>query len=164
MAIKRVLVPVDFSADSLHALTYACDLARRWGATVVALHVVEPIYLGEASVLLAARPDPAQLLDEQWKICNRELTRLSEDMARDGRKVRTVVKRGVAAHVIVDTAKRMAADLIVMATHGRTGLDHMLVGSVAEKVVRAASCPVLTVRRARARHLKPGKRPARQSS
>jgi nucleotide-binding universal stress UspA family protein len=77
------------------------------------------------------------------------MARLAADLGKKGRSVRTLTKRGSPAQVIVDTAKRNGADLIVMGTHGRTGLAHMLIGSVAERVVRTAHCPALTVRYAR---------------
>jgi universal stress protein A len=141
MELKRILVPIDFSEDSLNALASACDLGKRFGAELLLLYVVEPIYV--ADPYLAASPD---VLDVQWDMAKEEMTRIGADLKKQGQRVDTMVQGGVAAKVIVDTATSTGADLIVMGTHGRTGLTHMLIGSVAEKVVRTASCPVLTVR------------------
>jgi universal stress protein A len=149
MAIRRILVPIDFSPDSLRALAYACDLGRAFGAEVVLLHVVDQTYLAGAPELWVANPALAKLLDDQWQIAKTHVARLGTRLERKGQRLQTVTKRGAPAQVIADTARRAGADLIVMGTHGRTGLTHMLLGSVAEKVVRTAACPVLTVRRRR---------------
>lgn len=145
MRIKRILVPVDFSADSLEALAYARQLAARCGADLLLLHVAEPVYLAEPNVAAA---DLTTLLDAQQRTADAQLSRISADLRKEGRRVRTLVECGVPAQVIVETADNTGTDLIILATHGRTGLSHMLIGSVAERVVRMARCPVLTVRRA----------------
>jgi universal stress protein A len=148
MAIKRILVPTDFSPDSLHALAYARDLSRAFHAELLLLHVVDQTYLAGAPGLRVANPALAKLLDDQWQIAKTHMARLGADLESKGQRLQTLTKRGSPAQVIADAAKRAAADLIVMGTHGRTGLSHVLLGSVAEKVVRTAACPVLTVRRA----------------
>lgn len=147
MTIKRIIVPVDFSSHSLNALAYARDIARRVGAELLLLHVVEPAYLADASDVYVSGPHGAVLLKEQWRLAKAQLTRLGGELTKDGYRVRSMVKWGAPAQVIVETAVRSRAHLIVMGTYGRTGLTHMLVGSVAERVVRTATCPVLTVRR-----------------
>jgi universal stress protein A len=141
MDIKRILVPIDFSAGSLKALASACDLGQRFGAELVLLHVVEPIYVPDPYV--AASPE---VLETRWNAAKMEMARLRADLERQGRRVRTLVRDGAPSQIIVDTARSTDTDLIVMGTHGRTGLAHMWIGSVAEKVVRTAGCPVLTVR------------------
>ena len=151
MAIKRILIPVDFSTDSLKALAYARDFAKPFGAELCVLYVVEPIYYATPADMYATSPNMAMLIDEQRRIGSEQLARLDADLRKKGERVRTVQKTGSAAQVIVDTAKSLKADLIIMGTHGRTGLAHILLGSVAEKVVRTAACPVLTVRREAAR-------------
>lgn len=148
MAITRILVPIDFSPDSLHAVTYGGDLAKRLGAELVILHVVDQTYLAGTRELYFANPEFAKILDEQWRIANAQLDRAGADLQKHGHRCRTLMQRGVPAQVIVDTANDEGTDLIVMGTHGRTGLAHMLIGSVAERVVRSAHCPVLTLRRA----------------
>ena len=146
MAITRILVPVDFSKDSLHALAYASELGDALQAGLRLLHVVDQTYLANAPELMAANPKLAKLLEEQWQTAEAQMARITAELEKKGRAVRPLLKRGSPAQVIVDTAKRGGADLIVMGTHGRTGLAHMLIGSVAERVVRTARCPVLTVR------------------
>lgn len=161
MAVKRILVPVDFSADSLNALAYARDFAKPFGAELVLLYVVEPIYYATPADMYATSPNMAMLLDEQRRAGSQQLARLSAALAKKGQRHRTVQKTGSAAQVIVDTAKSASADMVIMGTHGRTGLAHMFMGSVAEKVVRTAGCPVLTVRHGAA---KPRKRTARRAA
>jgi universal stress protein A len=160
MAVKRILIPIDFSADSLHALTYARDFAKRFGAELLILHVVDQTYLASAPELSVANPELGKLLEEQWRNASVQTERLGADLQKRGQRFRTIVKRGAPSQVIVDTAKRSGADLIVMATHGRTGLAHVLIGSVAERVVRSAHCAVLTVRRTASKPAKPTKRKA----
>ncbi len=146
MAIQRILVPVDFSKDSLNALKYAAELGTSFQAELQLLHVVDQTYLATSPELMMANPKLAKLLQEQWQVSEAQMARVTADLAKKGRPVRHLMKRGSPSQVIVDTAKRSGVDLIVMGTHGRTGLAHVLIGSVAERVVRMARCPVLTVR------------------
>ncbi|MCX8072498.1 MAG: universal stress protein [Candidatus Binatia bacterium] len=151
MQLKKILVPVDFSKDSLRAAEYARNFAAPFKAQLVLLHVIEPIYYASPADMYAASPNLALLIEEQRKAAEAQLQDLATKFANQGAKVQTLIKSGSPAQVIADTAKRIKADLIIMATHGRTGLAHALLGSVAERVVRLAPCPVLTVRRARRR-------------
>ncbi len=146
MEIKRILVPIDFSEPSAHALAYAAKLARSTRAELVLLHVIDQTYLAGTVALRRANPRLAELLEGQWRSAQAEMTRICARQRRTGRRVRALLRRGSPAAMIVNTAKREDADLIVMATHGRTGVAHLLIGSVAEKVVRTAACAVLTVR------------------
>jgi len=164
MAIKRILVPVDFSRDSLKALAYAKDFAKLFGAELSILYVVEPIYYATPADMYVTTPNLSMLLDEQRRIGEQQLARLGADLKKKGQRARTTLKTGAPAQVIVDTAKSARADLIIMATHGRTGLAHILMGSVAEKVVRSARCPVLTVRSAIAKPRPTRKRSARTTA
>ena len=144
MTIKRILVPVDFSPNSLHALDYAVDFAKAFKATVAVLFVVEPIayaipdFAGGAAMI-------GGLLEQQQRSGRMQLRRLEERYAKRRVRLRALLQTGSAYQAIADTARQTKADLIVMATHGRTGLSHLLLGSVAERVVRAATCPVLTL-------------------
>jgi nucleotide-binding universal stress UspA family protein len=142
--INRILVPVDFSPDSRNALRYAADLAAVFSAEIVMLHVVEPVYVAEP--YLGVAPEAGMFLDEQIRNAKAVLADLGTALKKKGQRVRTMVAAGPPVLLIVDTAKDLGTDLIVMGTHGRTGVAHVLIGSVAEKVVRTASCPVLTVR------------------
>ena len=147
MSVKRILAPIDFSPDSLRALAYARTLAKRFRAELVALHVVDQTYLAGAPELTIANPRLAEILHEQWQLATAQAERLGAQLKKQWRRSRILLKRGTPSQTIVDTARRSGADLIVMATHGRTGLAHVLIGSVAERVVRHAHCAVLTVRR-----------------
>ncbi len=157
MAIKRILVPVDFSADALSALQYAAAFAKVFKAELLILYVVEPIYYATPTDMYAASAESAMLAQEQRRTAEQQLVRIGADLKKQGLRHRAMVKGGSPSQVIVDTARTSGADLIIMATHGRTGLAHMFMGSVAEKVVRSAACPVLTTRRS-ARRRAPRKR------
>jgi len=161
MVIKRILVPVDFSPPSLQALDYAVDFARPLDAEIVALYVVEPIYSVTAGDLYAPSSELTALMQEQRRQGREQLVELEARLTRRYAKIRTALEDGLAYQEIVAAASKLKADLVVMATHGRTGLSHLFMGSVAEKVVRTASCPVLTVRASQVRQRRRSKRAAR---
>jgi universal stress protein A len=144
--IARVLVAVDFNSTSQVALEYATALAGHVGATMHLLHVVEsPLAAGPltAEVYIAAMPAARnRLLDE----ATARLAGLVASTQRESVHATSEVRAGSAADIICNVAGERQSDLIVIGTHGRTGLAHLLVGSVAELVVRQAPCPVLTVR------------------
>jgi universal stress protein A len=138
LPIHSILHPTDFSERSGYALHLACALARDYGARLVVLHVATPptsIY-GEGIL----PPDP-QLLSQEAKA---QLERLEVPGANVRAERR--FEEGDAATEILRVAQEIHAGLIVMGTHGRTGLGRLVMGSVAEQVVRKASCPVLTVK------------------
>ena len=144
MKCQHILVPVDFSQDSEEAVGCAIGLAQQFQARLTLLHA---IYVPEAAeVNLAAYLDKIQSESDQLMAACRKRV---EDA---GVTVDSLVVRGVPSHRITETAQEQQADLIVMGTHGRTGLRHMLIGSVAERVVRHASCPVMVVPREAGRH------------
>ena len=140
--IRSILVPIDFSPPSAQALKYAAVLAKQCGAKLTLLNVVEPV----------ATPDFAYypLMMENDKVIAAAKQRL--DRVTKTGKIRadlidrTLVRNGAAFHEIATAAESLKADLIVIATHGYTGLSHVLLGSTAERVVRHARCPVLVVR------------------
>jgi len=137
VTIKRILVPVDFSKASLAGLDYAVELAKQFKARLAVLFVVEPLYYAG---------DLGLFLEEQRRFGAEELSRLATRLKKRHLQCRTVVQTGVPHQVIADEADRWKADVIVLATHGRSGLSHLVMGSVAAKVVRTARCPVLTIR------------------
>jgi nucleotide-binding universal stress UspA family protein len=142
MKIKRLLVPVDFSDSSAKLLRFAIDFARMHEAEMLLVHVIEPMNYAVPRWL----PEPTTLLEEQRKEAAAKITRLTE-RARAGRvKCTGEVHFGVVYEAIADLARRSGADMIVIATHGRTGLAHMIIGSVAERVIHNATCPVLVIR------------------
>jgi nucleotide-binding universal stress UspA family protein len=127
---RRILCPLDFSEESRAAVTVAADVARRFGAELTMLHVE-----ADGHTLLQASGSPGGQLSD-WK---------REAEALHGGAVSTVTRRGAPADAIVSEAAEGGFDLVVMGTHGRTGRDHALIGSVAESVVRRSRVPVLTV-------------------
>ncbi|HVY71082.1 MAG TPA: universal stress protein [Verrucomicrobiae bacterium] len=140
--MRRILVPVDFSDCSQKALQYALPLARSQQAALTLAHVVHPVYtVGEYGAL-----DTAQIEATMKAGAEKELAKLAASASGEGPPVNTVVRIGPPAREIIEVANDLAADLIVISTHGRTGLKHILLGSVAEQVVRHAPCPVLVVR------------------
>lgn len=143
--IARILVPVDFSAHSDRAIEYAVSIGKHFGACVELFHVVEDpfesggwgseVYLTDLDGIRERALEEARTRIERCRSAVR---------AGDVPTVATV-RLGHVANTIVAYAKDVHADLIVMGTHGRTGLAHFIIGSVAERVVRLAPCPVLTV-------------------
>ena len=146
MAIKRILVPTDFSEPAMAALDYAVKLARSLRSQLTVLFVVEPVYLAVPTDMYAAIPNVDMLLVEQQRSAREQLSKLSQRLQKKGVKCKAVLATGSVYQCIANTARQMKADLIVLGTHGRTGLSHVLLGSVAERVVQTAPCPVLTVR------------------
>lgn len=138
--IKRIVVPVDFTNFSSRAADYAVMLARRFKARIVLVHVIEPftydinesMWVVDHYTALKAIGD--RLLTQQQKV-----------LGKKGVTAQAVLLQGRPSYEIVEEARKRRADLIVMGTHGRTGLEHVVLGSVAERVVRLAACPVLTV-------------------
>src|SRR5262245_25168727 len=162
MKIKRILVPVDFSAHAQAALDYSIEFSKPFKSELLVLHVVEPVYYAVPDFTGGAAASMASLLEEQRRAARAELVRLEHTYARRRVKLRTLQQTGVTAYeAIVDTARKLKADLIIMATHGRTGLTHLLMGSVAEHVVRSATCPVLTLRAGQKPRRKAAKRKKR---
>ncbi|MFN8644146.1 MAG: universal stress protein [Candidatus Binatia bacterium] len=144
--IKRILVPIDFSPPALKALDYAADFAKPLNAELCVLFVIEPIYYAVPDLAGAAAGAVGGLLEEQRSSAKAQLERLQARYARKQVRLRTLLQAGTPYQAITDAAKSLKADMIVMSTHGRTGVSHFLLGSVAERVVRTAACPVLTIR------------------
>ena len=145
MQIKTILVPCDFSEHAEYAFTWALGLAESWGAKIILLHAA-PLFTH------ASYPGGVFLLDfakiEKELLADAE-KRLNEFVTKKGTStvpVETCAVMGDPFWEICQAAEREPADLIVMGSHGRTGLAHVLLGSVAERVVRHASCPVLVAR------------------
>jgi len=141
--IKTILVPVDFSDHSGRALEYAVDLAKQFGATVHLLHSY-PINLGGVSPYGVVLPESFE------RDCREAAsTQLDEWVSRvksAGVTAESTVTPMFPSEAIAQRADEIGADLIVMGTRGLTGLKHVLLGSVAERTLRVAPCPVLTVK------------------
>ena len=145
LRLRRILVPLDFSGKSRQALEFAVPLAARYGGTIFLIHVIEPI--DSYSILPGEMGVPAPDSRIAVEPCIKRLSALARELVPPELFGKVVVHIGRAYYLIVETAKDLEADLIVMTTHGYTGLKHVLLGSTAERVARHAACPVLTVRR-----------------
>ena len=152
--IKRILVPLDFSANSTRALDYAHGLALKFDAAVHLVHVCEvpSMSIGAMDAYAIAYSEWSQRLGEE---AERQLTAIKSGLG--GVAATTEVLFGSPAAAIIDAAGTNSADLIVMGTHGHGALMHVMMGNVAERVVRMAPCPVLTVREPRAREVDKGR-------
>jgi glycine betaine transporter len=148
--ISRILVPVDFSGHSDQALRHATMLASRLGATVELFHVVDDPFLSGAWSPEMYVPNMRELLESLIGDARQRLAVLQSSVSKEAVSVETAVATGQPASSILARAKAGRFDLIVMGTHGRTGVSHVVMGSVAERVVRKAECPVLTVKDAAA--------------
>lgn len=143
MASQRFLVPLDFSEYANYALEYAINLAGKLDAHVTLLHVIQPVPLGGADMGVTL---PYTYLQDLEAEITQSMEACLARVTAAGLEGDIVVVHGVPFHEIIETAKTQTVDLIIMGTHGRTGLQHLLLGSVAEKVVRLAPCPVLVAR------------------
>ena len=144
-AIKRILVPTDFSDNSERAVRYAAELAEKFQSEVVLLHVVQDLALILPDAVMpipVATPD----LNDMIASAKTGLANLVASLNLAHLNPKAEVRVGSPASEIVSVASDLKADLLCISTHGRTGLAHFLLGSVAEKIVRHALCPVLTVR------------------
>jgi nucleotide-binding universal stress UspA family protein len=144
LSIKKVLVPIDFSDYSKSSLKYAVNFAKSFGAEITLVYVIEPIiYPPDFSMGQIAIPSVSPEWDERAKD---ELDKLAKNEISPDVKVKVVIKTGKPFVEIIETASEENVDLIIIATHGHSGVEHILFGSTAEKVVRKAPCPVLTLR------------------
>lgn len=143
--IERILFPTDFSDHSKHAFGYALSFAKEYGAQLTMLHVIEDVqYLANAYMFdVPMMPSFADMEQNRLKEMEEFIER---EVADSSIKIEKSIKHGRPFIEIIHAAREGNADLIVIATHGRGGLEHILFGSTAEKVVRKAPCPVLSIR------------------
>jgi nucleotide-binding universal stress UspA family protein len=144
LEIKKILVPIDFSDYSKSSLKYAANFSNKFNAEITLIYVVEPvIYPPDFSMGQIAIPS----VNAEWDLkAKEELDKLGKQEIPESVKVSTIIKTGKPFLEIIDTAAEENIDLIIIATHGHSGVEHILFGSTAEKVVRKAPCPVLTLR------------------
>ena len=141
--VRRILVPVDFSDAVEPILEWAIHLAEEHGSELVLLHVYHlPVEFQQIEGAYL----PADFWANVKQEAEQQLSALAERARGRGVQVEQHVREGYPATVIVDEATELGADLVVIGTHGHTGLKHLLLGSIAERVVQRAPCPVLTVR------------------
>jgi nucleotide-binding universal stress UspA family protein len=148
MAWNTILVPHDFSASANHATAIARDEAKVHGGTLVLLHVIDlPYQLGPDAVILPeATGAPIGLKQYATQSAEAHLQDLAERLAKDGATATCVIKVGTPVDEILRVIDEHKIDLVVMGTHGRTGIRHLMAGSVTERVVRTSRVPVLTIR------------------
>jgi nucleotide-binding universal stress UspA family protein len=148
ISFNKILAPTDFSEDSTLALDYAVTVAQKFSSEIIVVHVDQPL-----APVLVNELNPGldvstmnRIAEEQRLLALKELDRTIARLRDRGVKARGLMRVGAPFLEIINAAQSEGAELIVMGTHGRTGLAHVLMGSVAERVVNKAPCPVLTVR------------------
>ena len=141
---EKILVPIDFSEHSKKALAYAKEIADSYGANLQLLHVIEDTI--HPAFSLSGKSSIFDLVPGIEEDCRRRIEKLIQETGVSKENTEIIVKGGQAAHDIIKFAKENSSDLVVIATHGLTGIEHLLLGSVTEKVVRMAPCPVFTVK------------------
>jgi len=144
ITIKKILCPIDFSDFALYALNYAVSFAKQYKAKLLILHVVD-VFIHDPAYLAPDVPDRS-MFDDFEKKARARLEEVVEKSIPAGIETEVIVRAGRAFAEIVRAAKEKEADMIVIATHGRSGLSHAMFGSTAEKVVRKAPCPVLSIK------------------
>jgi len=144
VTFRRILVATDFAESAERALTCGVQLARRHSAELLLLHV----YMDLPAYPEITAGQVEAIYEEQRRWIEDALERRARAARAEGLLARALLKTGPAASTIAETAAKEGADLIAVGTHGRSGLDRLIVGSVAERVVRLASCPVLVVKTA----------------
>jgi nucleotide-binding universal stress UspA family protein len=145
ITLKKILVPTDFSEFSEKSLLYGVSLAEQYGAGLYLFSAIDDRIFDESLFMVSAEQE---ILKNRKQVYEEQMSKLQAKIKREHPdiKVYKVVKMGIAFVEIVKFAREEKIDLIVMGSHGRTGITHLLIGSTTEKVVRKAPCPVLTVR------------------
>ncbi len=142
--LKNIIVPTDFSKVSFSAFEYARDLAEMMDATIHLLHVLEkePLFLANRESEITS----AELIKSFEEKKRQQLKELVDEIKEDSTvKIVEIMRHGVDYEEIINYAQEVNGDMIVIATHGRTGVFHKILGSVAEKVIRYSKCPVLVI-------------------
>jgi universal stress protein A len=147
MIWKTILVPHDFSSSANHACAVARDEAKTHGARVILVHVIDLPYqmAPESSMIATATEEPVSMKEYASRGAEKHLDDIAARLSKDGIQPTKFIRFGRPHDEITKLAEEAKCDLIIMGTHGRTGLAHLLVGSVAERVVRTSKVPVLTV-------------------
>lgn len=144
IGLKKILVPIDFSDNSKKALRYAIPFAQQFNASLILAYIIEPtIYPSDFGFGQIGFPDVEKELQEK---ALSEMATLKDSLVPQGIRTATLVGTGIPFVEITQFAKEHDVDIIIVATHGMTGVEHILFGSTAEKIIRKAPCPVLVVR------------------
>jgi nucleotide-binding universal stress UspA family protein len=144
MKVEKILFPTDFSEGSSHALPYAVDLSKHYNARLYILHIIYDIFKATNSHIPHISAD--ELYREMFEWAQKEIENCGIEEIRRLSNVEKVVLKGIPYEEIIKFAAKEKVDMIVMGTYGRAGLERFLFGSTAERVVRKAPCPVMTVR------------------
>jgi nucleotide-binding universal stress UspA family protein len=142
ISIQGVMVPVDFSKESILAAKFGASLAEEYKTKLYVLHVMEPVHPSLRGYIV----DFEQFQQRMIAQAKEDLENVIPKAVKDRIPVEFILEIGHPSYVIVEKAKELGVDVLVIATHGRTGLSHVLLGSVAEKVIRHAPCPVFVIR------------------
>jgi nucleotide-binding universal stress UspA family protein len=143
--IRRILCPIDFSDQSRHAIAHATAVAKWYGAAVTLLHVSHPEAFTNPPLLFDELPRGPAMIEEAFQAAAEEMPKWSAPVTAAGVDVETLIERGYPVRHILARAAALPADLVVIGTHGRGGFERMVLGSVTEKVLRTAPCPVMVV-------------------
>ena len=146
--IQTIVVPTDFTARADRAVDYASALARSLEASVHLVHIIEEPFFAGAEWDLYVR-DAQEVRERLYADAWSRLSAIAARLENESLPITTEIRHGSATDGIIGAAMAAGADLIVMSTHGRSGVPHLLLGSVAERVIRGAHCPVLAVRESR---------------
>jgi nucleotide-binding universal stress UspA family protein len=144
--IETILVPTDFSKDAEHALAIGVEFAKSFGGKIIVLHAYRIDVPMASPAVGGGFVLPEGFYDELYRQASAEVEKLAKNCSDQGVEARGIAVSDRPSAAIVDEARRSGADLIVMGTRGLTGLKHVALGSIAERVVRTAACPVLTVK------------------
>ena len=143
--IRRILCPIDFSDECRHALAHATAVAKWYGSAITLLHVSHPEAFTNPPLLFDDLPWGPAMIESALRAAEEEMPKWSQPVTAAGDSVETLIERGSPVRHILERAAALPADLIVMGTHGRSGFERLLLGSVTEKVLRKAPCPVMAV-------------------
>lgn len=144
MKIERILFPTDFSEGSNDALKYAVSLSREYGAKLYLMHVIHDISATAGWHVPHMQLD--QIYKEMEENASKEMERYRREGLREIKDIKMILVRGLPAEEIIKVASEEKIDLIIIGTYGRRGIERIIFGSTAEKVVRSAPCPVLSVK------------------
>lgn len=143
---KQILVPLDGSELAEAALPHARELAKAFHATISLMTVIEPIFLSPEPGVIGPVVNVALNIEDETRSASQYLEKIAEQLRAEVPEVHIVIRQGHAASHICDYAEEIKADVIVMSTHGRSGIQRWVYGSVADRVLRGAKVPVLLIR------------------
>jgi nucleotide-binding universal stress UspA family protein len=143
--LEKILIPTDFSSSSENAMRYAVSFAKEYNAELIVLHVIKESHRPKHLITTLSDEEIDKIIADEIGLAKKAMEQFV-NVFGEGLNVQRLIKSGIPVVEIVESAKEEKVDLIVMGTHGQTGTRHALIGSVAERVVRNAPCPVFTVK------------------